>query len=39
MIMFQRIIPFPDVTSVHRAKTAGLFPNAIEILAGRRKVS
>ncbi|KAJ1439529.1 VASt domain [Sesbania bispinosa] len=33
----KRIIPFPEVTSVRRAKTAGLFPNAIEILAGSRK--
>lgn len=37
-IMFQKIIPFPEVTSVRRAKTAGLFPNAIEILAGNKKV-
>ncbi|RDX73891.1 Protein VASCULAR ASSOCIATED DEATH 1, chloroplastic, partial [Mucuna pruriens] len=33
----KRIIPFPEVTAVRRAKTAGLFPNAIEILAGNRK--
>ncbi|MED6196207.1 GRAM domain-containing protein [Stylosanthes scabra] len=33
----KRIIAFPEVTSVRRAKTAGLFPNAIEILAGNRK--
>ncbi|XP_020223639.1 protein VASCULAR ASSOCIATED DEATH 1, chloroplastic isoform X1 [Cajanus cajan] len=33
----KRIIPFPEVTTVRRAKTAGLFPNAIEILAGNRK--
>ncbi|OIW18820.1 hypothetical protein TanjilG_25263, partial [Lupinus angustifolius] len=35
--MFQRIIPLPEVTGVRRAKTAGLFPNAIEIIAGSRK--
>ncbi|XP_020968317.1 protein VASCULAR ASSOCIATED DEATH 1, chloroplastic isoform X3 [Arachis ipaensis] len=35
----KRIIAFPEVTSVRRAKTAGLFPNAIEILAGNRKES
>ncbi|XP_057451219.1 protein VASCULAR ASSOCIATED DEATH 1, chloroplastic isoform X2 [Lotus japonicus] len=33
----KRIIPFPEVTGIRRAKTAGLFPNAIEILAGSRK--
>ncbi|RZB86853.1 Protein VASCULAR ASSOCIATED DEATH 1, chloroplastic isoform B [Glycine soja] len=33
----KKIIPFPEVTSVRRAKTAGLFPNAIEILAGNKK--
>ncbi|TKY68923.1 VASCULAR ASSOCIATED DEATH protein 1 [Spatholobus suberectus] len=33
----KRIIPLPEVTSVRRAKTAGIFPNAIEILAGNRK--
>ncbi|XP_019450088.1 PREDICTED: protein VASCULAR ASSOCIATED DEATH 1, chloroplastic-like isoform X3 [Lupinus angustifolius] len=33
----KRIIPLPEVTGVRRAKTAGLFPNAIEIIAGSRK--
>lgn len=36
--MFQKIIPFHEVTSVRRAKTAGIFPNAIEIFAGSKKV-
>ena len=36
--MLQRIIPFQEVTCVKRAKTAGIFPNAIEILAGEKKV-
>lgn len=34
----QKIIPFHEVTSVRRAKTAGIFPNAIEISAGGKKV-
>ncbi|KAF5732869.1 protein VASCULAR ASSOCIATED DEATH 1 chloroplastic isoform X2 [Tripterygium wilfordii] len=33
----KKIIPFLEVTSVKRAKTAGIFPNAIEIVAGGRK--
>ncbi|KAK7350448.1 hypothetical protein VNO77_09100 [Canavalia gladiata] len=33
----KRIIPFPEVTSVRRAKTAGLFPNAIEIATESKK--
>ncbi|XP_009373214.2 protein VASCULAR ASSOCIATED DEATH 1, chloroplastic [Pyrus x bretschneideri] len=33
----KKIIPFPEVTSVRRAKTAGIFPNAIEIFAGSKK--
>ncbi|CBI16667.3 hypothetical protein VitviT2T_023309 [Vitis vinifera] len=33
----KRIIPFQEVTCVKRAKTAGIFPNAIEILAGEKK--
>ncbi|KAF3445586.1 hypothetical protein FNV43_RR10762 [Rhamnella rubrinervis] len=33
----KKIIPFHEVTSVRRAKTAGIFPNAIEILAGSKK--
>ena len=36
--MLQKIIPFQEVTSVRRAKTAGIFPNAIEIFAGGKKV-
>ncbi|PON74508.1 GRAM domain containing protein [Parasponia andersonii] len=35
----KKIIPFQEVTSVRRAKTAGIFPNAIEIFAGARKDS
>lgn len=33
----KKIISFQDVTSVRRAKTAGIFPNAIEIVAGGKK--
>jgi hypothetical protein len=33
----KKIIPFQEVTSVRRAKTAGIFPNAIEIFAGGKK--
>ncbi|KAE9611212.1 hypothetical protein Lal_00012067 [Lupinus albus] len=33
----KRIIPLSEVTDVRRAKTAGLFPNAIEIIVGSRK--
>ncbi|KAK9749168.1 hypothetical protein RND81_02G106600 [Saponaria officinalis] len=33
----KKIIPFQDVTSVRRAKTAGIFPNAIEIVAASKK--
>ena len=36
--MLQKIIPFQEVTCVKRAKTAGIFPNAIEICAGVKKV-
>lgn len=36
--MPQKIIPFQEVTCVKRAKTAGIFPNAIEIYAGAKKV-
>ncbi|KAH7576215.1 hypothetical protein JRO89_XS01G0014700 [Xanthoceras sorbifolium] len=35
--MLQKIIPFHEITTVKRAKTAGIFPNAIEIFAGGRK--
>ncbi|KAM1063615.1 hypothetical protein TB2_027282 [Malus domestica] len=33
----KKIIPLQEVTSVRRAKTAGIFPNAIEIFAGSKK--
>ncbi|XVE76848.1 hypothetical protein DITRI_Ditri13aG0013100 [Diplodiscus trichospermus] len=33
----KKIIAFNEITSVRRAKTAGIFPNAIEIFAGGRK--
>ncbi|KAJ4847607.1 hypothetical protein Tsubulata_002705 [Turnera subulata] len=33
----KKVIPFNEVASVKRAKTAGIFPNAIEILAGGKK--
>lgn len=33
----KKIIHFGDITSVKRAKTAGIFPNAIEIFAGGKK--
>ncbi|CAO2834769.1 unnamed protein product [Amaranthus hypochondriacus] len=33
----KKIIPFQEVTSVRRAKTAGIFPNAIEIVAAGKK--
>ncbi|XVF79759.1 hypothetical protein PTKIN_Ptkin15bG0015500 [Pterospermum kingtungense] len=33
----KKIIAFNEITSVKRAKTAGIFPNAIEIFAGGKK--
>ncbi|XP_031483132.1 protein VASCULAR ASSOCIATED DEATH 1, chloroplastic isoform X5 [Nymphaea colorata] len=33
----KKIIPFNEVSSVQKAKTAGLFPNAIEIVANEKK--
>lgn len=33
----KKVIPFNEITSVKRAKTAGIFPNAIEIIAGGKK--
>ncbi|XP_012567245.1 protein VASCULAR ASSOCIATED DEATH 1, chloroplastic isoform X2 [Cicer arietinum] len=33
----KRIIPLPEITGVRRAKTAGIFPNAIEIISGSKK--
>lgn len=38
LFVLQKIIPFADISCVKRAKTAGIFPNAIEILAGGKKV-
>lgn len=35
---FQKIIPFHEVTSVRRAKAVAVFPTAIEIIAGEKKV-
>ncbi|XP_012475361.1 protein VASCULAR ASSOCIATED DEATH 1, chloroplastic isoform X2 [Gossypium raimondii] len=33
----KKVIAFNEITSVNRAKTAGIFPNAIEIFAGGRR--
>ncbi|CAI0548393.1 unnamed protein product [Linum tenue] len=33
----KKVIPFQEITSVKRAKTAGIFPTAIEIIAGSKK--
>uniref|UniRef100_A0A1D1YKF4 GRAM domain-containing protein 1A n=1 Tax=Anthurium amnicola TaxID=1678845 RepID=A0A1D1YKF4_9ARAE len=33
----KRTIPFHEVTTVRKAKTAGIFPNAIEIMVGEKK--
>ncbi|GAB2270943.1 GRAM domain-containing protein [Dionaea muscipula] len=33
----KKVIPFHEVANVRRAKTAGIFPNAIEIIASGRK--
>ncbi|XP_050237615.1 protein VASCULAR ASSOCIATED DEATH 1, chloroplastic [Mercurialis annua] len=33
----KKIIPFAEISTVKRAKTAGIFPNAIEIFAGEKK--
>ncbi|XP_057492139.1 protein VASCULAR ASSOCIATED DEATH 1, chloroplastic-like isoform X3 [Actinidia eriantha] len=35
----KKVIPFHEITSLRRAKAAGIFPTAIEILAGEKKVS
>ncbi|MFQ6626844.1 hypothetical protein Gotur_005700 [Gossypium turneri] len=35
--LLQKVIAFNEITSVNRAKTAGIFPNAIEIFAGGRR--
>lgn len=34
----QKIIAFEEITSVKRAKTAGIFPTAIELIASEKKV-
>ncbi|KAG9452168.1 hypothetical protein H6P81_005072 [Aristolochia fimbriata] len=33
----KKVIPFHEVTCVRKAKTAGIFPNAIEIVSGTKK--
>ncbi|XP_022974234.1 protein VASCULAR ASSOCIATED DEATH 1, chloroplastic isoform X2 [Cucurbita maxima] len=33
----KKIIPLQEITALRRAKTAGIFPNAIEILVGEKK--
>ncbi|CAN8296007.1 unnamed protein product [Cochlearia groenlandica] len=33
----KKVIPFSDISCVKRAKTAGIFPNAIEVSAGGKK--
>ena len=37
-VFIQKVIPFHEITDVKRAKTAGIFSNAIEIFAGGKKV-
>ncbi|KAK1327048.1 hypothetical protein QJS10_CPA01g02797 [Acorus calamus] len=34
----KKVINFSEVTSVRKAKTAAIFPNAIEIMAGEKKI-
>lgn len=34
----QKIIPLNEITYIRKAKTAAIFPNAIEIGAGGKKV-
>ncbi|KAK1304600.1 hypothetical protein QJS10_CPB11g00281 [Acorus calamus] len=34
----KKVIHFSEVTSVRKAKTAAIFPNAIEIMAGKKKI-
>lgn len=36
--VIQKTIPLQEVTDVRKAKTAAIFPNAIEIIAGSRRV-
>lgn len=35
---FQKTIPLQEVTDVRKAKTAAIFHNAIEIIAGTKRV-
>jgi hypothetical protein len=35
----QKTIPLNEISSVHKAKTAAIFPNAIEIFAGGKNVN
>lgn len=37
-IILQKIIPLQEITAVRKAKMAGIFPNAIEIFVGEKKV-
>lgn len=37
-VHMQKIISFDEITSVKRAKTAGIFPTAIELIASEKKV-
>ncbi|CAM8907318.1 unnamed protein product [Rhodiola kirilowii] len=36
-MLYQKILPFSEITLLRRAKTAGIFSNAIEISTGERK--
>lgn len=38
-LKFQKVIPFKEITAVRRAKAVAVFPTAIEIIAGGKKVS
>ncbi|GFY92732.1 hypothetical protein Acr_08g0011280 [Actinidia rufa] len=33
-----KVIPFHEITYLRRAKAAGIFPTAIDIMAGEKKV-
>jgi hypothetical protein len=37
-LFIQKTIPLQEVTEVRKAKTAAIFPNAIEIVAGSKRV-
>jgi len=37
-LFIQKTIPLQEVTDVRKAKTAAIFPNAIEIVAGSKRV-